>query len=76
MTYEKLKNKNILILCPHQDDEINMAAGLIPVLIKNRSKVNVVYSTNGDFFVNMKYRYKEAKKSLKVLGVPKKIFTF
>jgi hypothetical protein len=76
MTYEELKNKNILILCPHQDDEINMAAGLIPVLIKNRSKVNVVYSTNGDFFVNMKYRYKEAKKSLKVLGVPQENIYF
>ena len=55
----KYSNKKVLIFCPHQDDEINIAGGLIPVLKEKSCDVKVVYSTNGDYFVDKKYRFKE-----------------
>lgn len=68
----KYFNKKVIIFCPHQDDEINIAGGIIPILLKNCCDVKIVYSTNGDYFCDKKYRYIESINSLKVLGVPEK----
>ena len=67
--------EKVLIIVPHQDDEINIAGGLI-YSMRNKTNVYVVYTTNGDFIVPAKYRYKEAIKSLKKLGVSKKNILF
>lgn len=63
--------EKILIIVPHQDDEINIAGNFIASL-NNTENVFVLYTTNGDFIVDAKYRYKEAVKSLKTLGNIKK----
>ena len=62
--------KKILIIVPHEDDEINLAGGLIYSL-KNKDNVYVTFVTNGDFIYKAKYRYMEAIKSLGILGVKK-----
>ncbi len=67
--FSNFYNKKIIIFCPHQDDEINIAGGIIPCLLKNSCDVKIVYSTNGDYFCKKKYRYLEAINSLSVLGV-------
>lgn len=72
----KYSNKKVLIFCPHQDDEINIAGGLIPVLKEKSCDVKVVYSTNGDYFVDKKYRFKEGINSLKNLGISKENIYF
>ena len=66
--------KKALIIVPHQDDEINIAAGYI--VSHKGEDIYVLYTTNGDFIFDAKYRYKEAIKSLEALGnIPKeKIF--
>ena len=69
-------NKKILIFCPHQDDEINIAGGLLLNLKKVKCEVKVIYSTNGDWNINANIRIKEARKSLKVLGVKKENIIF
>lgn len=62
-------NKNILIIVPHQDDEINVAGGILSSI--SNENVRVLYTTNGDFCMPAEIRYKEAIKSLKKLGIKK-----
>jgi len=62
-------NKSVLILVPHEDDEINLAGSFIRLLIKTNIEVNLVYTTNGDYHVKAERRYKEVLSSLKKLGV-------
>lgn len=71
MRIEDFEKKKILIFCPHEDDEINLAGGLLLKLKKIECDIKVIYSTNGDYFIDAKYRIREAIKSLKKLGVPK-----
>ena len=70
MDFNGLKNKKILVVIPHQDDEIHVAGGLIEKF-HNNNDIYVCFTTNGDYVIPAKYRYKEAIKSLKKLGVDK-----
>lgn len=69
------KSSKILLIVPHQDDEINIAGGVLYSL-KNKENVYVVYVTNGDFIFDAKYRYKEAINSLRRLGINDKNIIF
>lgn len=69
MKIEEFYNKKILIFCPHEDDEINLAGGLLLKLKKVKCEIKVIYSTNGDYLIDGKHRKREAIKSLKKLGV-------
>lgn len=73
-----IENSKILIVVPHQDDEINLCGGLIKTLSdKNLNNViNVVYITNGDYASPVSMRYSEVIRALKVLGVKKKMQYF
>lgn len=44
-----LKEKTIMILVPHQDDELIVAGAILPVLRANNCNIKVVFSTNGDY---------------------------
>ena len=61
--------KRVLVLAPHQDDEINLAAGAIPNFLKAGAEVFVAYSTNGDYSYSADTRLTEAVNSLTVLGL-------
>lgn len=74
-TIEFFDKKKVLIVVPHQDDEINIAGGLI-YTIKDISDIYVVYTTNGDYIWNAEIRYKEVINSLKKLGVNKNKIIF
>lgn len=75
-------NQKVMILVPHEDDEINLAGGVIEEYLKHGSEVYVVFSTNGDGderfdMSKMGYtRIHEAIKSLAVLGVPEQNIVF
>lgn len=62
-------NRKALFIVPHQDDEINIGSGIIPLLIANEIDVNVVFATNGDYSTRGSRRIKECYKSLNRLGV-------
>lgn len=64
-----ISNKKVMIFAPHQDDEINIAGGLIPLLIHNDNSVCIVYSTNGDYCTKAKTRIIECKKALSKLEI-------
>lgn len=65
------EDKNVMIIVPHQDDEINIAGGLIEQYIRGGSDVSVVFSTNGDRYGTQDIRAAEAVTVLTTLGVEK-----
>lgn len=64
-------NKKALIFVPHQDDEINICGGIIPVLKKQNMTTKIIYYTNGDYNTNPKTRIKESTKAIKKLELSK-----
>lgn len=61
----------VLIIAPHQDDEILAAGGLIQRLKKNGSHIAVLFATNGDYRGPQIafQRYCESCNALKYLGI-------
>lgn len=62
------RGKKILVMIPHQDDEINLFGGLFEIFEKD-SDVYVMYSTNGDWMVDADTRIREAVNALDRMGV-------
>jgi len=62
---------NILILAPHQDDEILCAAGLIQILHSRGDDIFVLFATNGDYrgLDIARKRYYESRDALALLEV-------
>ena len=71
LTTDLFHQKNVMIIIPHQDDEINIAGGLIEQYTENGSQVSVVFTTNGDRFGEGELRAAETLSVLTALGVPK-----
>ncbi|MGN0306918.1 MAG: PIG-L deacetylase family protein [Lachnospiraceae bacterium] len=64
----------IMIIVPHEDDEILMAAGIIEQALFEGKQVTVVVATNGDYEgcdkLTGSVRLSETIEGLKVLGLP------
>lgn len=68
-------HEKVLIIVPHEDDDMNLAACIFPSLAQNND-VHVLFTTNGDRSYGKEsnkdlkaLRLKEAMKALSVLGV-------
>lgn len=72
---QNLKNKKILIVVPHQDDEINLAGNFLCEFSKSNN-IYVAFTTNGDYIYTAEIRYKEAISSLENFGVKKENIYF
>lgn len=65
-----VKFEKLLVLVPHQDDELNIAGQVLPAFIETGCECKICFSTNGDGFKsNGPVRMKEAKKVADYLGV-------
>lgn len=62
-------NKRVMVIAPHQDDEINIAGSTINNFVQNGSEVIVVFTTNGDYYDKGAIRINEAVNAMKSLGV-------
>ena len=71
MKKNRKNQKKALFIVPHQDDEINIGCGIIPLLIENKIDVKVVFATNGDYSTRGSRRIRECYQSLTKLGVTK-----
>ena len=71
--HTKYSGRKILVLCPHQDDEINVAGNAIQNFTQAGAEVYVVYANSGDHGTHYDFdvRMTEAANSLKLLGVDK-----
>lgn len=68
--------KSVLLLVPHQDDDINVLGGVIEEYRKYGSEVTVVFSTNGDYDGLQEIRFQEAIDALDAMGVPEESVIF
>lgn len=68
---EVYSGKRVLLLVPHQDDEINVLGGVIEEYTKYGSEVFVAFSTNGDYHGQEELRFQEVEQVLGPLGVDK-----
>lgn len=68
---QNLIDLKVLVLVPHEDDEINIAGNTITNLIQCGADVKVCFSTNGDYILPASTRISEAVKSLESLGCSK-----
>lgn len=69
-------DKRVMLVVPHQDDETNLAGGVIEEYIRYGSEVYVVYATNGDLVVPATQRLREGINALSVLGVDEEHIIF
>lgn len=60
----------VMVIVAHEDDDLNLGAGVIDSYREAGTQVKVVFFTNGDYRFKNAYRQKEAIRSQKSLGVP------
>ena len=68
-TTSLFEGKNVMVIVPHQDDEINIAGGLIEQYVEGGSQVSVVFTTIGDYVTDPSIRAAEVVQVLTTLGV-------
>ena len=70
------KDKQVMIIVPHEDDEINVAGATIKNYTDAGSNVVVVFTTNGDYNGLGELRIDEAVNAMVELGVKKENVLF
>jgi len=71
-----ISNKTVMVIVPHEDDDIFLAGSTIKNLVLANDNVKVVFTTNGDYYGKGLIRIKEAIRGLKTLGVPEQNIIF
>lgn len=66
-----LRDKYVLVLVPHEDDDVNMAGATIQRFVDAGSEVYVAFVTNGDSIGLSSERLYEAVACMDELGVPR-----
>ena len=68
---------SLLVLVPHQDDEVNIAGQIIPSVVEEGMECRICYFTNGDYREgDGPVRAKEAISVARFLGVPAESVVF
>lgn len=62
--------KNVLLLVPHQDDDLHVLGGMMDEYIRYGSDLTVAFMTNGDYHGLGEVRIREALDLYEYLGVP------
>lgn len=70
------RNRRVMVLVPHEDDEINLLGGVLEQYVKYNSEVYIVYLTNGDMAVPAERRFAEAIEGMGKVGIPEKNLIF
>jgi LmbE family N-acetylglucosaminyl deacetylase len=74
MNKEKKESRKVLVIVPHEDDEINVAGSVMRNFIRQKNEVYCVFTTNGDYSFWAATRMHEAVRSLTILGVQHILF--
>lgn len=72
----QFKNKKIMVIVPHEDDDLLSVGQVLPQLYKNGADVRIVVATNGDKTIAAHTRQDEDCRALKKLGIPREKVTF
>lgn len=63
-------DRDVMVIVPHQDDELNILGGALEEYVKYGSQVRIVFVTNGDYVVPAEVRFDEALSVTEYLGIP------
>lgn len=63
-------DRRVMVIVPHQDDELNILGGVLEEYVRYGSEVYAVFVTNGDYYGVVNDRYREALAVFEKLGVP------
>lgn len=74
--HQDLKDLKVLLIVPHEDDEINTAGALTDILTSCGATMKLVYTTNEDWKYPASTRMKEAIEAASVLGIRSKDIIF
>lgn len=69
-------NKSVLLIVPHQDDDINLMGGMIEEYVRYKSDVRICFYTNGDFEVSAETRLNESLNVADFYGIPRENIIF
>lgn len=72
----QFKNKKVMVIDPHEDDDLLISGQVLPPMYKNGADVRVVFATNGDKRVSAYTRQSEACNALEKLGIPREKVIF
>lgn len=72
----QFKNKKVMVIVPHEDDDLLISGQVLPSMYKNGADVRVVFATNGDKRVSAYTRQIEACNALEKLGIPREKVIF
>lgn len=67
---ELYQGRKVMVIIPHQDDELNLMSGVLDELVRYGSDVYPVYTTNGDYKGWAEERIHEALNVFASIGVP------
>ena len=62
--------RNVMVIVPHQDDELNILGGVLDEYVRHGSDVHVVIVTTGDRAGRVLTRHQEATAVCRSLGLP------
>lgn len=62
--------KKVMVIVPHEDDDMNIASGVLEQFVRYGSEVYVVFVTNGDYWDIAEVRLTEAIRALHSVGIP------
>lgn len=69
-------DRNVLAIVPHEDDELNIAGGVLEEYTRYGSQVRVVFVTNGDYYDKGLQRIHEAIAVCADMGIPEENVIF
>ena len=72
----QFKNKKVMVIVPHEDDDLLISGQVLPSMYKNGADVRVLFATNGDKRVSAYTRQSEACNALEKLGIPREKVIF
>lgn len=72
----QFKNKKVMVIVPHEYDDLLISGQVLPPMYKNGADVRVVFATNGDKRVSAYTRQSEACNALEKLGIPREKVIF
>lgn len=69
-------NRKVMLIVPHQDDDINVLGGVMEEYVAYGSQVYPVFVTNGDFEDLAEVRFREALDVCRYIGIPEENVIF
>lgn len=69
-------DRSVMVIVPHQDDELNVLGGVMEEYVRYGSQVYPVFVTNGDCYGLTETRFREALAVCDRIGIPEKNAVF